>query len=491
MCFGFLGLQFAFGLQNANVSRIFQTLGANVDDIPALWIAAPFTGLIVQPLVGYYSDRTWGPFGRRRPYFVAGAALAALALVLMPFSPLLWIAALLLWLLDASINISMEPFRAFVGDQLPPSQRARGYGMQSFFIGTGAVLSGLLPLLLEWAGVSNHGMDAAGHAVVTDTVRDSFVIGAVVMVVAVGWTVLRTREYSPTDLAAHAMAENAASRGPAADEPQAGAPTGGAPLLAGLWLVAGVALVALVAHFHLEKELYLLGAGAIGWGLALLAWRLLRPRGMFGAIMADMHAMPPAMRKLVPVQLFSWVALFAMWIYTTPAVTQVHYHSSDPASDAYNEGATWVSVLFGTYNGLAALAALAIPLATRRIGLRATHSINLLLGAAGFFSIVLIRDPHWLLASMVGVGIAWASILSLPYALLSDSVPAEKMGLYMGIFNFFIVIPQLLAASVLGFVINKLFGGQPISALLIGGGCFVVAALFALRVPQPREAAAA
>ena len=497
MCFGFLGLQFAFGLQNANVSRIFQTLGANVDEIPALWIAAPFTGLLVQPLVGYWSDRTWGRFGRRRPYFMTGAVLAALALILMPLSPALWVAAVLLWLLDASINISMEPFRAFVGDQLPPSQRAAGYGQQSFFIGLGAVLSGLMPWLLERFGVSNHGMAANGHAVVTDTVRYSFLIGAAVMVAAVGWTVLRTREYSPAQLAEFARAageegERDEGTGESAAHGSSAAPTGfaGGSLLPTLaWLVAGSVLIAVVAHYQdrykLDKQLYLLGAGALGWGLALLAWRTLRPRGMFGAIMADMHAMPRAMQRLVPVQMFSWVALFAMWLYTTAAVTQVHFHSSDPSSDAYNEGATWVSVLFGAYNGFAALAALAIPMVTRRIGLRATHSINLLIGAAGFFSITLIHDHYWLLASMVAVGIAWASILSLPYALLSDSVPSGKMGLYMGIFNFFIVIPQLLAASALGFVLKALFGGKPIMALTIGGACFVIAALFALRVPQP------
>jgi maltose/moltooligosaccharide transporter len=486
MCFGFLGLQFAFGLQNANVSRIFQTLGANLDDIPALWIAAPFTGLLVQPLIGYYSDRTWGRFGRRRPYFVAGALLTGLALVAMPFSPVLWVAAVLLWLLDASINISMEPFRAFVGDQLPPSQRAGGYAMQSFFIGIGAVLSGLLPWLLELMGVSNHGMDSAGHAVVTDTVRWSFLIGAAVLVVAMGWTVLRTREYPPDELAAHAVSEG---------QPVVAALAGQLPAAKGsllamaAWLVAGIALIAVVASQQLDKQLYLLGAGLLAWGIAQLAWRSMPSGGMFATIMDDMHAMPDAMRRLVPVQFFSWVALFAMWIYTTPAVTQVHFHSSDPASDAYNQGATWVSVLFGAYNGFAALAALVIPAVARRLGLRATHALNLLMGAAGFFSVALVRDPHWLLASMVGVGIAWASILSLPYALLSDSVPAQKMGLYMGIFNFFIVIPQLLAATVLGFVLKKLFHNEPIMALVIGGGSFVIAAVCALRVPQPRARA--
>jgi len=486
MCFGFLGLQFAFGLQNANVTRIFQTLGANVDDIPVLWIAAPLTGLIVQPLVGYYSDRTWGRFGRRRPYFMVGALLATVALVFMPSSPALWVAAMLLWLLDASINISMEPFRAFVGDQLPPSQRAQGYGMQSFFIGVGAVLSGLLPQLLELAGVSNHGMDASGHAVVTDTVRYSFLIGAVALLGAVGWTVLRTREYPPEELAAHAHAERREVRERDEDgEPATPAGTRSPTVMLGC-LAVGVALLEVVARYRLDKQLYLLGALVLAWGISLLAWRVLRPKNMFGTIMADIHAMPHAMRRLVPVQFFSWVALFSMWLYLTPAVTQVHFHSSDPASDAYNHGATWVSTLSGAYNGFAALAAFVIPVIARRLGLRLTHSLNLLLGAAGFCSVVLVHDPHWLLASMVGVGIAWASILSLPYALLSDSVPAEKMGLYMGIFNFFIVIPQLVAVSVLSFVLKTFFGGAPIMALAFGGGCFVIAAMFALRVPQPR-----
>jgi maltose/moltooligosaccharide transporter len=489
MCFGFLGLQFAFGLQNANVSRIFQTLGADLDDIPALWIAAPFTGLLVQPLIGYWSDRTWGPLGRRRPYFVAGALLTAVALLAMPHSPALWVAAVLLWLLDASINISMEPFRAFVGDQLPPAQRASGYAMQGFFIGVGAVIAGMLPWLLERAGVSNHGMDATGHAIVTDTVRYSFTIGAIVLLLAMGWTVLRTREYPPTELAAHGAAE--AQQAPeGSDLAQAAtlatpdAPGGAWQSLP--WLALGAALLAIVAHYRLDKQLYLVGAGALGWGIAQLAWRSLGAGGMFGEIMHDMHHMPLAMRRLVPVQFFSWVALFAMWIYTTPAVTAVHFHSSDPASDAYNEGATWVGVLFGAYNGFAALAAMAIPAMVRRLGLRASHCLNLVLGAAGFFSVALIRDPQWLLASMVGVGIAWASILSLPYALLADSVPAQKMGLYMGIFNFFIVIPQLLAASVLGFVLKVAFSGQPLMALVIGGASFLVAGLLALRVPQPR-----
>jgi maltose/moltooligosaccharide transporter len=488
MCFGFLGLQFAFGLQNANVSRIFQTLGANLDAIPGMWMAAPATGLLVQPLIGYFSDRTWGRFGRRRPYFLGGAILTTFALLAMPGSPVLWVAVVLLWMLDASINISMEPFRAFVGDQLPPSQRAGGYAMQSFFIGVGAVVAGALPWLLTHWGVSGVAADAAGRAIVPDNVRYAFYIGAAVTISAIGWTVLRTREYPPDELAAHAATEAAQGGVPAApavDEPGHAMPRGG--LAAGaLWFVAGAGFLAWVLGAGLNRDLSIVAALAMAWGLAQLLWRMTGAGGMFGTIMSDLQGMPAAMRRLIPVQFFSWIALFSMWLYTTPAVTQVHYHTTDPASVAYNEGADWVGVLFSAYNGFAALAAIVIPSMVRRLGLRASHFVNLLLGAAGFLSMRFIGDPHWLLASMVGVGFAWASILSLPYALLSDSVPARKMGLYMGIFNFFIVIPQLVAASVLGFVLKTWFGGAPMMVLTFGGLCFLVAGVFALRVPQPR-----
>ena len=425
MCFGFLGLQFGFALQNASVSRIFQSLGADLGQIPLLWIAAPCSGLLVQPLVGYFSDRTWTRLGRRRPYFLTGAALAATALALMPRAPALWVAAALLWLLDGAINISMEPFRAFVGDQLSPAQRPAGYSMQSFFIGTGAVVAGLLPWLLAHAGVSNV---AATHAALPDSVRYSFEIGAMVLLLAILWTTLRSREYPPAELLGFDDA-----------------------------VPAGYA-------------------------------RALTPatrNGVLGSIMADIAGMPLAMWRLAPVQFFSWLALFSMWIYTTPAVTQVHFGALDARSAAFNEGANWVGVLFAAYNGFAALAAAIIPSMVRRLGLRLTHLVNVWLGGAALLSFLLIRDPGWLLLSMVGMGFAWASILSLPYALLSDSVPAQKMGLYMGVFNFFIVIPQVVAATLLGFLLRILFGGAPIYALALGGASFIVAGLLALRVPQP------
>lgn len=480
MCFGFLGIQFGFALQNANVSRIFQTLGADMDAIPMLWIAAPLTGLIVQPIVGYLSDRTWTPLGRRRPYFLIGAVLATLALLAMPNSPTLWIAAGLLWVLDASINISMEPFRAFVGDQLPVKQRASGYAMQSFFIGVGSVIASLLPFALAKLGVGN----TAGPGEVPDTVRWAFYFGAAVLLLSILWTVLRTREYPPEQLAAFDEAPPLPRRShePARFRRQ------------GLgWLAVGGAGVAAIFAFGLDKQLYLLAGGIAVYGLSLLALSVMRGEGAFASIMLDLHDMPPVMRKLAVVQFFSWFALFSMWIYTTAAVTQVHFGSSDTASAAYNEGANWVGVLFAAYNGFAALAAIVIPPMARRFGLRVTHLVNTSLGGLGLLSFLVIRDPQWLLLSMVGVGFAWASILSMPYALLSDAVPARKMGVYMGIFNFFIVIPQLVAASLLGFLLKAFLGGAPINALAIGGVSLIVSGLLVLRVrePQPHPAPAA
>ena len=432
MCFGFLGIQFGFALQNANVSRIFQTLGADVDQIPGLWIAAPLTGLIVQPIVGYYSDRTWTGLGRRRPYFLVGALLTSAALVFMPNSPTLWIAAGVLWILDASINISMEPFRAFVGDQLPPKQRPTGYAMQSFFIGVGAVVASLLPWLLAKVGVAN----TAGAGMIPDTVRYAFYFGAVVLLAAVGWTILRTREYPPEQLAAFDDAE-----------PLTPLRAGIAPsqLAASFWLLAGVSFASAIYYRQWTRDLYILAGLIAFYGIAMLVLARTRSSNVFTQIMGDLHDMPDTMRRLAVVQFFSWFALFAMWIFTTSAVTEVHYGSSDTASAAYNEGANWVGVLFAAYNGFAALAALVIPQMAERFGLRQTHLINLWIGGAALLSFLVIRDPQWLMLSMVGVGFAWASILSLPYALLCDSLPAKKMGVYMGIFNFFIVVPQLLA----------------------------------------------
>lgn len=477
MCFGFLGIQFGFALQNANVSRIFQTLGAEMEQIPMLWVAAPLTGLIVQPIVGYYSDRTWTRLGRRRPYFFFGALAASLALLFMPNSPTLWIAAGLLWILDASINVSMEPFRAYVGDQLPPSQRPSGYAMQSFFIGVSSVIASMLPWILTRLGVEN----TAPPGEIPDTVKYSFYFGGFMLLGAVSWTVFSTSEYPPEQLANFDDAGKVRQRPLDVSRARRDGAT---------WLGAGVFGLLAVRLLDWDPQLYLLAGGIAVYGVALLVLGNSRSSNMFTAIMTDVHDMPEAMRRLAVVQFFSWFALFAMWIYTTAAVTQVHFGTTDVQSAAYNEGANWVGVLFAAYNGFAALAALLIPLMVRRWGLRISHLINVWLGAAGFLSFLVIRDPNWLLVAMIGVGFAWASILSLPYALLSDNLPAEKMGVYMGIFNFFIVIPQLLAASVLGFLLRKFMGGMPVYALAVGGVSLFLAGLAVLRVREPVQAAA-
>jgi maltose/moltooligosaccharide transporter len=477
MCFGFLGIQFGFALQNANASRIFETLGAPMDAVPGLWIAAPLTGLLVQPIIGYLSDRTWTRWGRRRPYFMIGAVFTTLALLVMPNSPTLWIAAGTLWVLDASINVSMEPFRAFVGDKLAPRQRPTGYAMQSFFIGVGAIVASFLPFILAHFGVANTA--AAGE--VPPTVRYAFYFGAVVLLASIAWTVFSTREYSPAELASFDDAEPPAVHQAA---PVAGPP----PMLRiGGWIAIGLALAAAIAWRNGDKMLYVLAGLCIAYGLLLGVARVLPGPHMLATIVDDLRSMPRTMRRLAWVQFFSWFALFAMWIYTTAAVAGTHFGSTDPASAAYNEGANWVGVLFGAYNGFAALAALLIPLMVRLLGLRLSHLVNLWLGGLGLISLMLIDDPKWLLLSMVGVGFAWASILSLPYALLSDSVPAAKMGVYMGLFNFFIVIPQLVAASALGFLLRAWLGGDPMHVLALGGGSLLLAGLCVLLVPSQQE----
>ena len=476
MCFGFLGIQFGFALQNANVSRIFQTLGASMDAIPVLWVAAPLTGLLVQPVIGYLSDRTWTGLGRRRPYFVAGAVLASLALFAFPNVPALWIAAGMLWILDASINVAMEPFRAFVGDQLPPAQRPKGFAMQSFFIGVGSVVASMLPFLLERMGVAN----TAPEGQVPDTVRYAFYAGGAVLLGAIGWTVLRTREYPPEAL--HAFDEApplAARRGNDATIRTLGIAA----------LLAGAALAWVVASRGLDKALYILAGLSAGFGLAFLLRTWLAADNAFTRIIDDIRDMPGTMARLAVVQFFSWFALFAMWIYTTAAVTAVYYGTSDTASAAYNTGANWVGVLFAAYNGFAALAATLIPFMARRLGLRKSHLLNVALGGLGLAAMPFMPNEDWLMLSMLGIGFAWASILSLPYALLSDSLPAQKMGVYMGIFNFFIVIPQLVAVATLGYILKHAFAGDPSKILIMGGASMLVAGLCVLRVREPAHSA--
>lgn len=479
MCFGFLGIQFGFALQNSNVSRIFQTMGAGIDDLAILWIAGPLTGLLVQPIVGYFSDRTWNRLGRRRPFFFYGAVLTTMALFFLPNSPNLLLAAGMLWVLDASINITMEPFRAFVGDNLNEQQRPLGFSMQSFFIGIGAVVASAMPYILaNWFNVANTA--AAGE--IPDSVKYSFYFGAVVLFSAVLWTVLRSTEYSPEQLAAFGESHD---ESPVSNNTQLYWGRGA------LFAAIGLLATCLVWALQLDQQLYVLGGGFIAFGV--LQWWVSRDKshghnGMAVQIVDDLFQMPATMRQLAVVQFFSWFALFAMWIYTTATVTAVHFGSTDPTSTAYNDGADWVGILFAAYNGFAAIAAIVIPWLVRKTSLQISHAINLLLGAAGFASFFVISDPHWLLLSMVGVGFAWASILSLPYAMLADALPAKKMGVYMGMFNFFIVLPQLLAATILGSLVNHLFAGHAIYALALGAGSLVIAAGYGLTVKTPATA---
>ncbi|BBN81261.1 MFS transporter [Pseudoalteromonas sp. A25] len=477
MCFGFLGIQFGFALQNGNVSRIFQTLGASVDDIPILWVAAPLTGLIVQPIIGYWSDKTWGRLGRRRPFFLYGAILTTLSLFIMPNSPTLWIAAGVLWIMDASINVTMEPFRALVGDNLNEKQRATGYSMQSFFIGVGAIVASALPwMMTNWFGISN----TAENGQIPESVKYAFYFGGAILFLAVMWTIVKTKEYSPAQLAQ--FDANTGTQNKEAGPIKTINFAKGAMI----FLVLGGGLLASVFTFELEKELYLLSALLLSFAVVQLVAGFLqnqqRVSGGFYQVIYDVFTMPTTMRQLAVVQFFSWFALFAMWIYTTSAVTSFHYGSSDVTSKAYNDGADWVGVLFAAYNGFAALAAIVIPLMVKRIGLAKAHCVNLLLGAGALISFMLISQPQLLWLPMIGVGFAWASILSLPYAMLSNSLPSHKMGVFMGIFNFFIVIPQLLAASILGLILRHLFENQPIYALVIGGVSFIFAAVSVLRV---------
>jgi maltose/moltooligosaccharide transporter len=416
MSFGFLGIQFGFALQNGNMSRIFETMGAQEDKLAFLWIAAPTTGLLVQPIIGYLSDRTWSPrWGRRRPFFLIGAIFASLALTIMPHVSALWMAAGMLWIMDSSINISMEPFRALVGDLLPSNQRTAGFGFQTFFIGIGAVVGSLLPYIY-----TNyfHFSNVAPAGQIAPSLKYAFYTGGLVYFIAVAWTVFTTKEYPPVDL----------------------------------------------AEFEAEKR---------------------RTSGFWNGVkesFAGIADMPRTMRQLAIVQFFSWLALFSMWIYATPAITSHIYHTSDTTSKLYNEGADWVNVCFSVYNGVSALAALALPAVARATSRRITHLLCLTAGGLGLISIYFIQNPQMLLVSMVGVGIAWASILSIPYAMLAGALPSNKMGYYMGVFNFFIVLPQMLASVTLGFFTKQVFGGDSALTLVLGGCSMILSGLLTLRV---------
>jgi maltose/moltooligosaccharide transporter len=477
MSFGFLGIQFGFALQNANVSRIFETLGAKVEDIPILWIAAPVTGLIIQPIIGHMSDNTWNRLGRRRPYFLTGAILASLALIIIPNSPVLWMAAGMLWIMDASINVSMEPFRAFVGDMLPSEQRTTGFATQSFFIGTGAVIASVLPYVLtNWFHVQN----TAPAGMIPLSVKLSFYIGGAVFISAVIWTIIRTKEYNPEELREYSSEEN--SVGSSVQHTEVVYETGKFVKRGIYWIFAGLAISLLIYYFALEKQLYILSVGIGAFGLIQIISGMFVSQGRSGSglvvVLSDLYSMPKTMGQLAIVQFFSWFALFSMWIYTTSAVTSHIYGTKDPTSELYNQGANWVGILFAVYNGFAALVAFLLPVIARYTNRRITHSISLVAGGLGLISIIIFHTPHLLIISMLGIGMAWASILAMPYAILTGSLPSSKMGTYMGIFNFFIVIPQILAASILGFFVRDIFGGESIYALVAGGiSMFIAAAL--------------
>lgn len=422
MSLGFFGIQFGFALQNANVSRIFSTLGANPDDLPLFWLAPPVTGLLVQPIIGYLSDRTWHPvWGRRRPFFFIGALLASIALFLMPNSSALWMAAIVLWLLDGAINVSMEPFRAFVGDKLGPSQQTAGFAMQTFFIGWGAVIASLLPTIFTHMGVSNIPLNGA----IPDTVRYSFYAGGAVYFLAVLWTVLTAKEAPPADLAA----------------------------------------------FQAEVK------SSQGMGRAL------------SEIFSGFAKMPKTMMQLAVVQFFTWIGLFAMWIYTTNGVAENVFGTTDAQSAAFQEAGNHVGVMFAVYSGVSALAAFILPVFARHTSRKVVHLTCLLIGGLSLLSLYTIHDLNTLFVPMIGVGIAWASILTMPYAILAGALPANRMGYYMGVFNFFIVIPQIVSGLLLGYVTKYWFAGHSVKTLMLGGLCMVIAGVLTLIVRDEAEPA--
>jgi len=477
MCCGLLGVQIVWGLQNANTSRIFQTLGANLDELPILWIAAPITGLLVQPIIGHLSDRTWGPLGRRRPYLLGGALVSAVALILMPNVASVWAASLMLWLLTGAINVAMEPFRALVADGVPEEQRTTAFALQVVFIGVGAVFASALPWVLShWFGLAGD----APPGILPPSVRAAFYIGAVGLLVSVGVTVATTAERPPESLVSDS---EALGRAEWASDSMATLVRNGT-----IWVGVAAAIGALTAVEGYRRELYLIAgiAGLLGIGQWLTAWsarRGARPTGLL-EIIDDVLHMPDLLRRLAVVQFFTWFGLFAMWIYAVPAVAADSGTGSDPASAGYNAIADWVGVMFAFYNAVAAIGAFALPRLVARIGRREAHAACLFLGAAGLLGFALVTAPQWLWLPALGIGCAWASILSAPYAMVSSAVPPTRMGVYMGIHNVFVVLPQLVAAALLGWTVDRLFGGQPAMALILAAASLAIAAAFALTIPD-------
>ncbi len=424
MSMGFMGIQFGFALQNGNTSRILRSFGAEVDHLPMFWLVAPLVGMIVQPIIGHYSDRTWNRFGRRKPFFLVGAVLSSIALILLPNAqsfneilPALWIGAGFVMVMDASFNIAMEPFRALVADNLPDSQRTMGFSIQTFLIGIGAVVGSKLPSWLADLGISQE----AGTSGVADNISYSFYIGATVFMLAILVTVFFSKEYPPKEYEKY--------------------------------------------HGKTEKQK----------GFALTH------------ILKDFRNMPKTMKQLGLVQFFSWFALFSMWVFTTDAVaTHVYGLKGDyTASVDYNTAGNLVSSAFGTYNLVAAIYALLLPFVASKIGRKFTHAVNLFAGGIGLISIYFITDPAMLHWSMVGVGLAWASILAMPYVILSSSIPAGKLGIYMGLFNFFITFPQIINGIVGGPIVKHLYNGEPVYAIVLAGFFMICAAVSVIYVYDP------
>ncbi len=461
--FGNLGIAIAFSLQQGNMARIFQTLGADLDALPILMIAGPVTGLVVQPLIGHYSDRTWGRFGRRHPYFLCGSILAGLALFGMPYAHALWVAAALLWVMDAALNVSMEPYRAFVGDMIGSAQRAKGFAFNTMLGCIGAVLGSLAPYGMTALGVSN----IAPPGEIPKSVQISFWLAALCLIGAVGWTVLRTREHSPAAMAAFSSGARIANDRPLV-RPHRGL----------WWLAGGIVLTAVIGREGHDYQLYILSIGLVVFGLAQILNRRFPRDHAVAHILSDLVQMPDVMRKLAVTHFFTWFALFIMWPFTTPIVTQYAFGSTNPATASYNAGANWVGLLYGVFNGVAALAALfALPRLAAMIGSARTHMLCLLVGSASFLSLLVVRDPFTLFAPFIGLGIAWASLLTMPYVLLTTALPQQKYGVYMGIFNFFIVLPQLIVATAMGAVLKAFFPGQPVWTMAFAALAMAIAAV--------------
>ena len=411
MSFGFLGIQFGFALQNGNASRILMTFGADVHQLSWFWLVAPITGMIIQPIIGYFSDRTWGKLGRRRPYFLVGAILTSIALILMPNAPHLsnfiapmFIGGGLLMIMDASINVSMEPFRALVADKLPEEQHTLGFSIQTLLIGVGAVVGSWLPYILgNWMGISK----VSSKGLVPDNVTYSFYFGAFILISSILWTVFSTDEYPPEQLVENSDAE--------------------------------------------QKEKFFI---------------------------------PPVMIQLLVVQFFSWFALFSMWVYTTPAVALRFYGTTDANSPAFQEAGNWVGILFGIYNGISAILALVLPVLAKKHTKKGTHAIALALGGLSLLSFFIIKDAHWLIVPMIGIGIAWASILAMPYAMLANSIPAKKMGMYMGLFNMSITIPQIISGIFTGLILKYLFADNPLLCIIMAGISMLLAGVLSLLIKE-------